>query len=674
MGKEPDATVTGRKRQEKRLRVTHHSSKSTHDTIKLPVESITCVRLDGYAFPFGTSFLMPQAAKSLKKALERYRKFLVEEHPEYCVTIFGHTDSEGASDYNKNLSQRRAQTIMLFVLNKANKWESLYHQEKWGSRIVKIVLQALGEPIDADTVRSYTDGHASSSRRKALFLKYMTHPEYSIEVDYFFTGNNKERATSPWFIGCGEYNPIKDHSPTDYPNETERRQLNSINRRVNLFWWHGKGPEKFPNCGSLDCLGSKADSPLPGKQEFRCAFYWRHFSTSKCEGPKVKARSICIGLKILYDYLIKKAQKSVYECTLLRILHKCFQLDDAHYKAAKCEKEGVNWWILHPHVYNRFFESRSESHPGNFPYQRGVVPNRPEYELFSYRPRNRFHMDGVIGELNNGRVPQELKRRFREKSFPISDIGVTVEKRGTDCWWVTDKHNGLGKQMFDIHVHAPYDFVCYRLSYIQMIGATVPSGHIDAYGKITPVRFDDDNSFGAYDRAEISVRDFFENPVDPTTKKPSKSHYAKRYNYIAQELLRVVFHDAEVVKGSRFDPQTAVRKLTHMPHMRLSTWNRLWESSHSIVCYLENHISEINRTFRGMADLDGGQSGAKLEAQFLVYYKEKLRDHNSIYSCCRHGSRTVRNAFWRGETEVSADNACKDTGRKCNPAECLGMR
>lgn len=662
MGEPPNEKLPVQRRQEVRLRVTHHPSRSTHDTVRLPVETITCVRMDGDAFPFGTSFLMPQALKMLKRRLADYRKLLIDEHPEYRFTIFGHTDSEGGDRYNKELSGRRAETVIAFVLQMADKWEFLYNEEKWGPQIIKVILRALGESADAGTVGMYTAGGGAVGRRRSLFLRYMRHSDYSIDDGYFFT-NDALRSVDPVCIGCGAYNPIKDHRVHDFPNKEERRQLNGVNRRVTIFWWRGNGPNKFPDCGKVDCSGARNRAALPGAQQFRCAFYWRHFAPSKCEEVKPNpTRSGCVKLKKLYEYLVEKRQKSIYECTLLRILHKCFELEEGKFLSSNCARKGIDWWILHPFVYNDFFKT-----PGSFPYQTGFAPDVPQHELFRYRPRNQLHKDEIKWKLDGGSLPQELRRKSEGSRLPISPEAGGPVTVSDNCWWITDLKNKFGKQMFQIDAELTDDFWCCRLDYTQMIGATVSSSHIDTYGRLTPVNFAV-NVMGAYDDAEISVREFFENRVNPATGRPGKPHYARRLNYVKDELFRIIFGDEGTYRDGQFDPSITARKLTQPPEG--SPTNLMYGYGDSIIPYVENHIFAVNRRLEMVLN---GQSGFVVMAQWQVYYRDKLKDRSSIYSCFRHGSREVKNSFWRGDDEVLKDNRCKDATRKCDPAECLGM-
>jgi len=62
-------------------------------------------------FDFGTARLK----KSSNQALEKLLKIL-QENPRYIIEIAGHTDNVGGKEFNKNLSKRRAQAIVNYMI------------------------------------------------------------------------------------------------------------------------------------------------------------------------------------------------------------------------------------------------------------------------------------------------------------------------------------------------------------------------------------------------------------------------------------------------------------------------------------------------------------------------------------------------------------------------------
>lgn len=66
-------------------------------------------------FNFNSYELLPESIVELGKLLE-----LLQENPEVKIRIEGHTDSEGDIDYNLNLSEKRAKTVMDYLL-----WKSI---------------------------------------------------------------------------------------------------------------------------------------------------------------------------------------------------------------------------------------------------------------------------------------------------------------------------------------------------------------------------------------------------------------------------------------------------------------------------------------------------------------------------------------------------------------------
>jgi outer membrane protein OmpA-like peptidoglycan-associated protein len=64
-------------------------------------------------FDSGKASLKPESYEELNK-MER----MLRENPEYNIEIAGHTDKIGAADYNKKLSQQRANTVIKFLIDK----------------------------------------------------------------------------------------------------------------------------------------------------------------------------------------------------------------------------------------------------------------------------------------------------------------------------------------------------------------------------------------------------------------------------------------------------------------------------------------------------------------------------------------------------------------------------
>lgn len=71
------------------------------------------IRLPGVTFESNSDRLLPGAESVLNDAAATLKK-----NPEIKVEVAGHTDSDGAADYNESLSARRAATVRDYLLNR----------------------------------------------------------------------------------------------------------------------------------------------------------------------------------------------------------------------------------------------------------------------------------------------------------------------------------------------------------------------------------------------------------------------------------------------------------------------------------------------------------------------------------------------------------------------------
>jgi outer membrane protein OmpA-like peptidoglycan-associated protein len=74
-------------------------------------EGIAVTFPDGTLFPFDSDQLMPAARENMR----RFAASLVK-YPDTRTMIVGHTDSQGSTAYNADLSQRRAQSTASFLV------------------------------------------------------------------------------------------------------------------------------------------------------------------------------------------------------------------------------------------------------------------------------------------------------------------------------------------------------------------------------------------------------------------------------------------------------------------------------------------------------------------------------------------------------------------------------
>jgi len=90
----------------------HTGRKSVHRDYRLtPIEVGLNVIIDNVYFYFGYTELKPESFGSLDKIVE-----FIKTNPTMVLEIAGHTDDEGADDYNLTLSQGRAEAIVNYLV------------------------------------------------------------------------------------------------------------------------------------------------------------------------------------------------------------------------------------------------------------------------------------------------------------------------------------------------------------------------------------------------------------------------------------------------------------------------------------------------------------------------------------------------------------------------------
>jgi outer membrane protein OmpA-like peptidoglycan-associated protein len=96
---------------EKRLKPERDSGAANVE--KLPGDVIKVTMTSQTAFDSGSSTIKPGFAPTMDKLAG-----VVSQYGKTTVTVVGHTDSQGAADYNQQLSQRRAQAVVSYFESK----------------------------------------------------------------------------------------------------------------------------------------------------------------------------------------------------------------------------------------------------------------------------------------------------------------------------------------------------------------------------------------------------------------------------------------------------------------------------------------------------------------------------------------------------------------------------
>ena len=245
--------------------------------LELRPRLVACCRIPGITFEYDKSFIRPSRVANLGSIHEK-----LAQHPDAKVLIYGHTDRCGPPNYNKNLSDRRAESAFAFVTHDPGIWKRLYGEEQWPDADIQKMLKAVGHdpgPIDGiigpnsrTAMRAVMDPDPgpnvqnNEAFREALFKAYMD-VGYPEKVD-------QKRFVNPRFVGCGEFNPLE--APNRFERARDgrgRRPGNEKNRRV-VFYLFDRPPPNIPcEVGNIDPCNARVSTPPDPNVHFTCSFY-----------------------------------------------------------------------------------------------------------------------------------------------------------------------------------------------------------------------------------------------------------------------------------------------------------------------------------------------------------------------------------------------------------------
>ena len=84
---------------------------STEYVLQFPLASITApVMIDNIFYDFDKATLRPESTEALDKLV-----VLLKENPNVCIELSAHCDYKGPAEYNKGLSQRRAESVVAYL-------------------------------------------------------------------------------------------------------------------------------------------------------------------------------------------------------------------------------------------------------------------------------------------------------------------------------------------------------------------------------------------------------------------------------------------------------------------------------------------------------------------------------------------------------------------------------
>lgn len=122
------------------------------DLYMQPIEVGTTVRLNNIFFDFDKTTLKSESYEELDKVVE-----FLNNNPSVEIEIAGHTDDKGSDDYNLNLSQGRAQSVVDYLINQ-------------GIDEKRLIAKGYGETVPVATNET-EEGRAINRRVEFTVLK-----------------------------------------------------------------------------------------------------------------------------------------------------------------------------------------------------------------------------------------------------------------------------------------------------------------------------------------------------------------------------------------------------------------------------------------------------------------------------------------------------------------------
>ena len=87
--------------------------KSEEYVLQFPLANIMApVLIDNIFYDFDKATLRPESAEALDQLVK-----LLEENPNVTIELSAHTDYRGSAEYNKRLSQRRAESVINYLID-----------------------------------------------------------------------------------------------------------------------------------------------------------------------------------------------------------------------------------------------------------------------------------------------------------------------------------------------------------------------------------------------------------------------------------------------------------------------------------------------------------------------------------------------------------------------------
>lgn len=174
------ATCKGFLNHREQLRV-QPVEESQEYTLQFPLPSITVpVLIDNIFYDFDKATLRPESQKSLDELVK-----LLNENPNVTIELSAHCDYKGSADYNRRLSQRRAESVVRYLTSKGIAAERLT-PKGYGKDKPKTVRKKMtekykwlkeGEVLTEDYIKKLDEKHreeANQLNRRTEFIVLRT--------------------------------------------------------------------------------------------------------------------------------------------------------------------------------------------------------------------------------------------------------------------------------------------------------------------------------------------------------------------------------------------------------------------------------------------------------------------------------------------------------------------
>ena len=117
-----------------------HTEESEEHTLQFPLASITApVLIDNIFYDFDRATLRPESMTALDSLV-----LLLQENPNVTIELSAHCDYKGSSEYNKRLSQRRAESVVNYLIEHGIQKDRLT-PVGYGKEVPKTVRKKLTE-------------------------------------------------------------------------------------------------------------------------------------------------------------------------------------------------------------------------------------------------------------------------------------------------------------------------------------------------------------------------------------------------------------------------------------------------------------------------------------------------------------------------------------------------